>query len=162
MAAKGVQRYSERDMIRALQRIAQRLGRTPMADSKHHGSSYPEFKRKSEPSAAVLMYHFGSWNKALEAAGLPLNSRQPGTRCGFGVKTWTDEELLQAVRTAARQVERLTCMAYEELRPEDSPCCAIIRRRLRTSVGTWAEIVAAVGGQSGTANLPKKPIKPKR
>lgn len=163
MAAKGVRRYNEADCIAALHRVAEKLGRTPFASTKG-SNGYPSNRRRSEPTAAVIIYTFGSWNAALDAAGLPRNSHQPTDRMvanGFSARTYTDQELFDAVRGAgakalvSKKAWKLTCRRYEELREDDWPCSALIRRRLRSSHGTWAEIVTALGFVSGRSNLPR-------
>jgi hypothetical protein len=140
-------------MIRALRRVAEKIGRTPMASNsaprkKTQKLCYSDHKRKSEPCSAAIIYTFGSWNAALEAAGLPLNNLQPKWE-GFGAKTFTDDELIEAVRDMAAQYPVLTTQLYHENRPKGSPSLSLIRRRLRKSIGTWQQIVAYVGGQSG-------------
>jgi hypothetical protein len=159
-------------MIAALQRVAKKMGRTPCA-TYGIANSYAGHKVKGEPTAAIIIAHFGSWNTALKAAGLPLNPRRgPGPSTGWGAKRWSDEQLLRAVRYAVAQCrnKKLTVRRYETIRhgrlhgftpvpilPGEPgpilPGVAIIRRRLRKSVGTWSDIVEAAGGVS----TPKHP-----
>lgn len=142
-------------MIEALQRIAKKIGRTPIASNRSDsGISYPEQKLPSEPCSAVIIYTFGSWNAAIEAADLPLNKRQPAK--GFGERHFTDADLLAAVTDMAQRFPRLTVRVYEAERPEGYPCVSLIRRRLRDRFGTWAEIVQHVGGLSGDAKWKRK------
>lgn len=151
--AAGVDRYTDQDCIKALRRVAAKLGRTPAADSASP-NGYAAHREPGEPVAAVVIYRFGTWNAALDAANLPRNNHRP--RAGFGSRIYTDSELLSAVRKViAEHGSYLTAVAYEVHRSADQPCGSLIRRRLRKSVGTWSDIVAAAGGTSGGAHFPR-------
>ncbi|MBR3169128.1 hypothetical protein IKF23_01665 [Candidatus Saccharibacteria bacterium] len=63
----GMWRYSDEDLIDSLKEKAARLGRTP---------NRKDVKRDNTiPSVSTFECRFGSWNNALLAAGLPLNTR---------------------------------------------------------------------------------------
>jgi Homing endonuclease associated repeat len=152
VAARGVNRYSEQDCIDALRRVAAKLDRTPLADNAR-SNGYEAHRDQGEPVTAVVIYRFGSWNAALDAAGLARNSRRRPD--GFGGKTYADDELLGAVRAViAEHGPYLTAVAYEVRRSPDQPSGSLIRRRLRKSVGTWTDIVAKAGGSCGSPRFP--------
>lgn len=157
MPARGQLRHSESDMIEALRRVAGALGRTPRSDHLNKWG-YPRFKRSSDPTAATIIAHFGSWNAAVEAAGLkphPRDQREVRARqAGWGQRTFTDAELLEAVAALVAVDPYLTVARYRAEAPENAPCVALIRRRLRKSIGTWTDIVESVGGRSGGHHRP--------
>ena len=58
-------------------------------------------RRDGRPTAPSIRRVFGSWNAALFAAGISVNRAS-----GAGVRRhWSDEEILEAIREAARQGE---------------------------------------------------------
>ena len=61
-------RYSDEELIVALKKKAAKLGRTPKREDIEHASDMP--------CAFTFREHFGNWNRALEAAGLPLNRKK--------------------------------------------------------------------------------------
>lgn len=77
--------YSDDDLIRILRETAGDLGRTPTQNW---------MDENGEVTAATCSNRFGSWNEALEAAGLELNQR----------KDIGDEELLDMLRKAAHEL----------------------------------------------------------
>jgi hypothetical protein len=136
-------------MIEAMRRVAEEIGRTPSAENRTD-ASYSKYRRADEPAASTIIARFGNWNEALAAAGLSLNS---GRRSAKREKRFSDQSLLNSVALMAAKYPRLTVQCYDEHKPEGFPGSAIIRRRLRRTVGTWTDIVAAVGGASGPAKL---------
>lgn len=147
MPARDQRRYTSDAMTEAIRRVAAEIGRTPSAENLTD-ASYAEYRRPDEPSASTIIGRFGSWNAAVVAAGLSLNSGRPTTK---REKRFSDQSLLNSVALMAAKYPRLTVQRYDECKPEGFPGSAIIRRRLRRSIGTWTDIVAAVGGESGPA-----------
>ena len=92
--------WSGEDIVYWLQRVAKRLGRPPAA-AEWRGrratlhATTGEFLDNGVPYLSAILRHFGSWNVALEAAGLP-------TRVwGHQGRWWTDEEMLDLLRQDA-------------------------------------------------------------
>jgi Homing endonuclease associated repeat len=147
MPGFGDNRYSDEELVKAIQRVAKKIKRTP----SHR--VYAANKDEGEPSAPIIVARFGSWNNALGAAGLPLN-KQPSSKAvagGMGKAGFTDEQLLDAVQVAAGKVEVLTAAAYDKVKRKGDPSGSLIRSRLHDSVGGWTKIVERVGGRAGTA-----------
>lgn len=154
MPLGGAQIHTDTDMTDALRRVAAKLGHSPGC----HGSSnsYSIHKRQSEPSSAIIIQRFGSWNAALEAAGLPLNW-QPAASArtnGFGSRRYKDTALWDALAAAAERESPLTVRGYERLRRPSDPCSALIRRRLREH-GTWTELLEEIGAEANKARRPR-------
>lgn len=57
--------YTDEELLDALRELAEQLGRTPKNDDV---DALPDF-----PGRKAFSNHFGTWNNALRAAGLPLN-----------------------------------------------------------------------------------------
>ncbi|HSC21005.1 MAG TPA: hypothetical protein VLC07_04690 [Solirubrobacterales bacterium] len=145
-------RHTEEKCIAALQRVAEKIGRTPMAGAKGGANGYPTHRLDDEPTSVIIQLRFGTWNAALQAAGLPLN-RQPSPQAkaaGFGAQHFSDEDLLDAVRAVVAEHPYVTAQEFDRVRPEGSPSLASVRRRLRQSVGTYVDIIEAAGGTCGT------------
>lgn len=62
-------RYTEEELRKDLVAVADELGRTPSKD---------EFNDRGESSATTLRRRFGSWSRALEAAGLDQRMHDRG------------------------------------------------------------------------------------
>jgi len=60
-------KYTDEDLLSNLQEFAEELGRTP---------SQPQMNKKGPHYASTYRRRFGSWNKAIEKAGLEVNDRQ--------------------------------------------------------------------------------------
>lgn len=58
-------------LLDELERLADELGETPSA---------PEMNEMGEFCVMTYANRFGSWNEALEEAGLPLNQEEGGSR----------------------------------------------------------------------------------
>jgi hypothetical protein len=102
---------SEAECIEVLQAAAEELGRPPRRK---------EFIEDFDgPSHSPLRRHFGSWNQALEAAGL-----EPGTH------SFTEAELATAIRAVNERVDgTLSHSAYEYARDDDHPHWTTIATR---------------------------------
>jgi hypothetical protein len=120
-------KYSERELIDALRRLAEGLGRSP--------SAVDADKDPQAPVSRTYQLHFGSWLKALEAAGIESEPRQTG---------YSREELLESVRDLA---ERLGCAPRMVDIDEDprTPSSSTYLRRF----GSWLKALEAAGTQPG-------------
>lgn len=152
----GDRKQTDEQIIAAIQRVARKIGRTPSANNGRW--SYMKHKRQTDVTVVIASERFGGWNAAVEAAGLEPNQSNSTPDQGFGAKSYTDEELLEAVRLAVQKASHgyLTARLYEELQRDQDPCIALIRRRLRDTHGTWMEIVYHCGGISGQPGRPRK------
>lgn len=83
--------YSKEQLISWLQSLAARLGRTPTLEDLNAASA-----RKEGPSSQALDNKFGSFNKALEAAGLETNRR-----------IYEKEEVLDQLRKLGEELKRI-------------------------------------------------------
>ena len=82
-------KYTDKKLIGLLKVEAENLGRTPTVRDIKPG--------RGMPSSITYIRTFGSWNKALEAAGLSINSLK--FRC-------TDDELIELLQSRARNLGR--------------------------------------------------------
>ncbi|MCY9308676.1 hypothetical protein MOF23_06765 [Bacillus inaquosorum] len=73
--------YTKEELIEILQCIAKKLGRTPT--------------QREVKQAGIIQKHFGSFNKGLEAAGLPTNK-----------KLQSEEELIEYLQEKAKELGR--------------------------------------------------------
>ncbi|MEC0383451.1 hypothetical protein P8818_00445 [Bacillus velezensis] len=73
--------YTKEELIEILQHKAKKLGRTPT--------------QREVKQAGIIQKHFGSFNKGLEAAGLPTNK-----------KDQTEEELIEYLQEKAKKLGR--------------------------------------------------------
>jgi len=129
-------RYSERELIRGLQRVASRLGHAPT------GPEYAELATRFGLAAAPTVYaRFGSWGNALEAAGLARSSHAGGP-----APRWDSAACWEALLSVADQLgDPPRYRRYLELARErdDLPSGSILTRRL----GLWSQIVAVLNAQ---------------
>ena len=88
-AKNGPVVYTDEDMLSAIRRLSggERTLSRPMFNHR---------RSNTDPSAALFEARFGSWNKALEMAGLETTT-QPEQLQGVTTK-WSQEQLLQALR----------------------------------------------------------------
>lgn len=93
--------------------------------------------RRSRPRlAARVVYHFGSWSSALEAAGIDprLHSRNP---------FWTKDRIIRTIKSARRASVDLTWSEVIARRDDLSRAAhAAIRRR---NFGSWSRALQAAG-----------------
>jgi hypothetical protein len=91
----------------------------------------PAFDKHSKASASVIRRRFGGWNRALELAGLKERSSDiPEAKriLAHGQRTFTDEELLDALRSVALRLERTT-VTMEQFNRHGVMNAETIRRR---------------------------------
>lgn len=120
----GRSRFTDEELIAAIRRFAQELGRSPLAKELA--------ARDGAPSPHTYVYRFGSWTTALERAGLK-------PRHGPGPK-YTDEELASLLRRAAGELGR-TPKTTDMNSIEDMPSVVTFIKRF----GSWRSAVRSAG-----------------
>lgn len=116
------QRSSRQDLIEGLRTLIKRLGRTLRErDSYEHDDS---------PTHMVYVRRFGSWRKALEAAGILLDPQNMG---------YDRETLLNPLRALAEDLGKTPSLA--DLARADGPCATTYRAHF----GSWKNAVAEAG-----------------
>jgi hypothetical protein len=118
----GRKPYSQEQLIEALRGLAERLGHTPTRVEADAKPGLPCYK--------TFVHHFGSWNDALKAAGLPLNRR---------TVTYDRETLLEILRQQAVELGRAPTQA--ELAQRSLPCAGTYAKHF----GSWPAALAAIG-----------------
>ena len=115
--------YTDRQLIENLQNIAEELGRTPTAS---------DLLGREGPSNRAYSHRFGSWNDALEVAGLTEND----------TRKWyvTDEQLLKPLRELAKKLGH-TPSLRELKNCKDMPSEPTYSRRF----GSWSKALEAAG-----------------
>ncbi len=115
--------YSDEQLIVLLQKAAKNLGGTIKSSEL---SLY-----KGMPDLATYIKHFGSWNKALLAAELPINQRR---------KSWDKQSVIEALQRKSMELGRTPSAKDVENDPTmPSPSCYA---RL---FGTWSAAIHAAG-----------------
>lgn len=76
--------FSNEDIIASLKRVSQEQGREKLSRS-----IYDKSRGEKDPSTALVTGRFGSWNNAIEAAGLKSFKREREY-----VSRWTDAEVI--------------------------------------------------------------------
>lgn len=112
----------KKQLIKDVQALAKKLGRTPYAEEFKHGRS--------------AEYRFGTWNNFLEQAGLEPTV----VRKRFA--NMTDAELLNVIKA---EIERVGSTFYDDYRARKSaqaPSRAYIKKRLGL---TWNQTLAKIG-----------------
>ncbi len=115
---------SDDEMLEKLRVLAKKLGRTPSCNDAD--------AIKNMPGNIAYAKHFGSWNKALEAAGLKINSEAP--------KSESDAELLEKLRAFAQKLGRTPSLAAVNAN-ENTPHGSTYIKRF----GTWNKALEAAG-----------------
>ncbi|ELZ96560.1 homing endonuclease associated repeat-containing protein [Haloferax sulfurifontis] len=112
-------KYTDEDLIRALQNLAETLGSKPTAaENQAHPAT---------PSTQTYTRRFGSWNEALEAAG-------------FRAGPLTEDDLTEMIRDLADDLDRVPTVG-DVNDAEDLPHVWTFQDRF----GTWNEAVRAAG-----------------
>lgn len=134
--------HSDEAIATALRRVARAAGGPPTSTGRGL-RAYAEYRLPGEPSVSTIVGRFGSWNAALENAGLEANRRAGGRPLDY-----SNAQLVNAVAKVQAEIgaTRVTARRYEEEREEGMPSGALVRRRLRGSVGRWREINAVADG----------------
>jgi hypothetical protein len=124
-------RWSDRRIIAALKRDSKRRGHSPVQFDWIRG-------RATRPTAKTAIERFGSWEKALAAAG--LEARQPRRSRPCRASVWTRETILARMREWRREnAEWPNTLAWKHSGP-DWPVPATVLRVLK--VKSWPAAVA--------------------
>lgn len=126
----GRKPYSREWLIEKLQRLAARLG--------HSLTKADVDADPTTPCYRTYANHFGSWNSALEAAGLPLNR--------WGAVRRDRETLLEMLRQLADQLGRAPTTA--DLAQRGLPCDVTYAKHF----GSWRAALAEIGLQPKVGN----------
>ena len=117
--------YSEQEMKDAILVVARRLGRSPRPMEYEHERQriYKKTLVNNEmrpiPTAAVIRDHFGSWNAALEYAGLPAVESHLPSFTGKHRPRYTDPQIIEWLRRAWTEIgEPFTGKAYATWRSQ--------------------------------------------
>ncbi|TLS44955.1 hypothetical protein FE633_17590 [Streptomyces montanus] len=100
--------------------------------------TFEQRRRGTDPSAPLYERRFGSWNRALELAGLAV-IEQP-QQLQTATTKWTQKQLIAAIRQCRRETGSTTLAAYEAWRTDpadlkgDVPPATTIRFRM----GSWS------------------------
>ncbi|MEX2209582.1 MAG: DEAD/DEAH box helicase family protein [Patescibacteria group bacterium] len=86
----GTTEFTEEDLIQRLVAYSEELGRVPSQSELVDAS-----KQGKCPNASVFARHFGTYNKAVKAAGLKPVAEKP---------SYTDDELLEQLRSLAKEL----------------------------------------------------------
>lgn len=123
--------FSNADLEEAIRRNARKIDAESISRV-----AYDELRTDTEPSGSRIVDRFGSWNQAIEAAGLKV---WPSSRKNIRMR-YTNDELYEAFKKATTLAapKRLSVGRYEQLRTEypELPSSALLRKRL----GRWNEI----------------------
>jgi hypothetical protein len=132
--------YTEAAILAEIHRVAQ------VAEGK--GLTIPQFSKLSKVSLTTVRRRFGSWPKALEAAGLIrlYNAPAPRTRSCTFARSLTDEEIISEIRRVG-QIVGDSPLTAEDLQQYASVGLGAIRGRF----GTVREAIRAAG-LSGSAH----------
>jgi len=121
-------RWDAASLIAMLQAFYQRTGSAPTQ------SGWDAARKEGQPSEATFRNTFGTWNKALEAAGLPT-ARRRQTR-------WPREVLIGYLRDwYAKRGDSPTQDGWDAERKPGQPSEAVFRQRF----GSWNKALAAAG-----------------
>jgi hypothetical protein len=119
-------RFSQDELIEALKGLAELLGRTPRA---RDADADPDV-----PCRSTYVNRFGSWRKALEAAGIPLDPRNTG---------YDRETLLDHLQDLAETLGRTP--RRTDLEATDGPC----PRTYQSHFGSWSGALVEAGLEVG-------------
>ena len=117
-----MQNHTRKELVIALKSLAERLGRSPV--------EFETLRRKDVPGPEAYRHEFGSWEDALEAAGLdPPDSRR---------SRYTSRDLLGRLRRLADELGRTPTV--DDMRAvEGAPAPVVYRKRF----GSWERALAA-------------------
>lgn len=115
-------KYDGEKLINSLQKVAGRVDESPMSIRE-----YEEHRSASDPSSGAITDHYGRWNIAKEAAGLPT-APQRG-EVGSPPNTRAKEECKAALQEVSKRFDgELSYQQYNDLRDPDHPSGMTIQR----------------------------------
>ncbi|MFC8125441.1 homing endonuclease associated repeat-containing protein [Streptomyces sp. NPDC057302] len=123
--------YTDRQLLCVLVRLAQ-------GESTLGRRTFEQRRREADPSAPLYERRFGSWNRAIELAGLDAVA-QP-EQLQHATTKWTQEQLIAAIRRCLLETGSATLAAYQAWRTDpanpksDVPPATTIRFRM----GSWS------------------------
>lgn len=121
--------YTESNCIDAIKQVASEHDLDRISQCK-----YTELRSDEHPSVGTIQRHVGSWNDAIDGAGLDPSQ-------------YTESDCIDAMREVAPEHDayRLTQVYYRERRSDGQPAVETIRR----CVGSWSEACDEAGLESG-------------
>lgn len=137
---KRLSDYSDESLIRKIQRVAALI--------EGNFITAAEFSRYSRVHTGTIYRHFGTFEKALAAAGLGHRANTFRlTRQGrkFSVSTLSDEQLIEELRSVARQLGK-SCVTTDEFDAASRFAAGSISRRF----GSWREALRRGGLSHGS------------
>jgi hypothetical protein len=140
-ARYGNTTYTDREILAALQEVSSRGGVTPRRALSYE--RYGDLKRPGQPSEALVVSRFLTWQNACDAAGVSSGgARRP--RDSYR-SNWTDHDLFVAVRHyqdhAATMGTKATYNGYETYQRgrAEAPSGTLLRRRMAVlGIPTWS------------------------
>ena len=114
--------WTKEELIELLVKLGEKLGRTPTIKDVRAAEDMP--------STDTYTSYFGSWNKALEAAGFRPNAR----------RDWTREELIELLVKLVEKLGRVPKTRDADT-AEDMPCA----RTYMKLFGSWNKALEAAG-----------------
>lgn len=117
--------FSREDILDALRGAAERAGLDTL--SMGPGGTYVKHRREGDPSHQIIALRFGSWNKALEAAGLSHNHRSSKPL------RWSAEQVVESAVTFLQEEGlEASSFKYDEWAAQrgDTPGIHVVRRSM--------------------------------
>lgn len=123
--------YTDQQLLRVLIRLAQ-------GESILGRRTFEQRRGDADPSAPLYERRFGSWNRALELAGLDPVA-QPEQLQDATTK-WSQEQLIAAIRRCLLVTGSTTLAAYEAWRtdPTDLKSDVPLATTIRFRMGSWS------------------------
>lgn len=117
--------FSREDILGALRGVAERAGLDTLSGGP--GGTYVKHRREGDPSHQIIALRFGSWNKALDAAGLSHNPRSSKPL------RWSAEQVVEsAVAFLREEGLEASSSKYDEWATQrgDTPGIHVVRRSM--------------------------------
>ena len=111
--------------IKAIRLFVEEHGRVPVRrDFRKSGGKFPSF--------TTVQKQFGSWNKAIEAAGFSPNQKR---------KSWTDDEIIQSIKLFVEEHGRVPLMTDFQNSGGQYPSASTVQRYF----SSWNDAIEAAG-----------------
>jgi len=126
----AVQRFSDSDILDALRLVANQIG-TVLSVTK-----YDHNRANDQPSSALIIQRFSTWNQALSAADLPQNEAQQKYKSRF-----TLADAIGYTREFLAEVDRPSYQGFSEWikKQPDAPSAQTCRKL----AGSWQNLLSA-------------------